>query len=650
VIPGGLSIRRAEPGKETLVVHLRIDGTATPDQDYVRLPWRVEIPAGETSADLIVAPLDDLLAEGPEVVRVRIVSSPSGTVTPYQVGLGAGQAMVVIGDDEPDAPEARLDILAPVDGATVPPNSTLTLTAVGVWTHGEVDRPVGFYDGDVLIGRSEPTPYLRPPIPNWPVLHTVQWVNPAPGEHVLTARTELSWNLWLESPPVRIQVGDEPPLTRVRIEATQRIAEESSYPYRRMAFVGVFQISRSGPTDHSLPVFLQYSGTATPDDFAEPLPWLVSIPAGASSVEVRVVPLPDDKPEGIETLVAALSNCPPDTDPPMGMPCYGFAIDPAAASATVFLRDDGVTQSSIVITRPQEGDTFQLGEAIGIEAVAIDLNSYINRVEFWDGGRRIGVSEIVFIRAPDPGTPIYHSFEWSDAAVGPHRLTARAVNHTGTLVISLPVTISVAGLDQVPVVRVVPRDVFAVEPQPDRPPNPAVFEIRRQGPTNENLTVYYTLGGVAENGLDYEMLEARVVIQAGRRAARVVVRPLPDDMDECLETVSLRLVEPPYMGPMAAYYIGFPGRAVVVISDQPWAWLPGRARCRPLRDGWIHVCFEAETGRQFRIEVSADFRHWDTVFQGTGKDGAIHFVDDQVDLVRHRFYRLIAEPDGTTEP
>src|SRR5439155_6471788 len=116
------------------------------------------------------------------------------------------------------------------------------------------------------------------------------------------------------------------------------------------------------------------------------------IPAGATSTELRVVPIPDQTSQGIETLVATISNCPPDTDPPMGIPCYGFDVEPGHESATVFIRDDGITEASLRITQPKDGATFSSGETILLEAIAIDLEGYISGLEFQDGEQRIGVS------------------------------------------------------------------------------------------------------------------------------------------------------------------------------------------------------------------------------------------------------------------
>jgi hypothetical protein len=293
----------------------------------------------------------------------------------------------------------------------------------------------------VDVGPKVACPDDRPdlcPRPVW--LLYFGWTNASVGPHTLRAVATDNTGTRVTSAPVHFTVVGDPFATLVRIEATGRIAEESSEPFRRLNLVGEFTISHTGPTNEPVSVFVQYSGSATPGVDYPYLPWTATIPAGSRSTEIRVVPDNDRIPEGIETLVATLSDCPPDTDPPLlGMPCFVIPIDRAHERATVFIRDDGITEASLAITKPAEGASFRAGETILIEATAIDLDGYISRVEFWDGERRIGVSEIFFIRAPDPGTPIYHSFEWHGAATGSHVLTARAARADGTALQSQPV-------------------------------------------------------------------------------------------------------------------------------------------------------------------------------------------------------------------
>jgi hypothetical protein len=211
----------------------------------------------------------------------------------------------------------------------------------------------------------------------------------------------------------------------VSIEATRRVAEETAAPLRRINLVGEFTVTRTGETEFALPVWVHVSGSATPGADYDALPWLVNIPVGASSVRFPVRAFSDSISEGIETVIAQVSHCPPVTKPPLGAPCYLFAIDPLNDRDTVFIREDGLSIASVHITTPVDGEAFASGAPVMIRALTIHLESTINRVAFLADGTRIGGSEIQFIRAPDPGTPIQHEFEWPNPAPGKHVLTVR---------------------------------------------------------------------------------------------------------------------------------------------------------------------------------------------------------------------------------
>jgi hypothetical protein len=681
VAPAILTIERTDPIDSALTVALAIDGTATPGDDYEPLPSSVQIPAGQRSIQLKVLPRDDQLAEGPEIVRVRLVPRPSPLQDPtYLVSFHANDALVTINDDESGAPLARLDIVAPANEAQFEFPSIIELSAMAVNTENEVYGPVEFYADGQLVAHSRVVASTRPPIPGLASVHTAWWTNPPPGGYVLTARTLLSLNESITSPPVKIIVQDndppqptivsirtedgiatelspmvtaidparfrisrsgdlsrdlavffsvagsatpekdyqalvspvlmpagaasvaldvrpvydeleegvetvvvklepsplmgpqptydidphnssavaeifdrpQPPRPIVRIETVAPVAEESSYPYKRMPLIGQLKISRTGPVIGPLSVFVRWSGMAQPGKDYEAPPFLVTIPEGADSTLVPVQAIPDDLPEGLETVLATLSNCPPDPTLP---PCFDLAVDPAHASATVFIRDDGLTEVSLVITRPANGAQFRSGEVITINAVAIDLDGYISRVEFLDGGEVIGVSEINFIVAPPPGTPIHHTFEWTGAAPGSHTLTARAVRATGQIVESRPVTILVdSGASTV--VAIHAEDSRATELPPlVNTVDPARFRISRSGDLSIELLVFFSVAGSSTPEKDYQALVSPVRIPAGAASVALDVSPVYDELQEGVETVVVKLEPSPLAGPQPTYDI-----------------------------------------------------------------------------------------------
>ncbi len=107
-----------------------------------------------------------------------------------------------------------------------------------------------------------------------------------------------------------------------------------------------------------------------------------------------------------------------------------------------------VVQSSvsrITITSPTNDASFSSPANITINATAIDPHGYISRVEFYAGTNKIGVSELVFFRAPDPGEPIHHTFLWKNVPPGTYVVTVKAKDTLGRAVVSEPVRITVHG-------------------------------------------------------------------------------------------------------------------------------------------------------------------------------------------------------------
>ncbi|HTG45578.1 MAG TPA: hypothetical protein VK633_13720, partial [Verrucomicrobiae bacterium] len=85
------------------------------------------------------------------------------------------------------------------------------------------------------------------------------------------------------------------------------------------------------------------------------------------------------------------------------------------------------------------------------------------------------------------------------------------------------------------------------------------------------VTAIYELSGTALNGIDYSELSGSVTILAGREAAEVIIRPVPDKAIEGEETVFLKLqpsvcaaIFPP---PPECYLIGQPESARAIIRD-----------------------------------------------------------------------------------
>src|SRR2546429_390170 len=105
--------------------------------------------------------------------------------------------------------------------------------------------------------------------------------------------------------------------------------------------------------------------------------------------------------------------------------------------------------------------------------------------------------------------------------------------------------------------------VVASHPNASESGDPGTFTISRTGGTATALTVVYTLGGNAQNGVDYQTLSGSVTIPAGAASAEVTVRPIDDSAVEINEPVYLML----YGWTGAPYIVGSPDAATVTIAN-----------------------------------------------------------------------------------
>jgi hypothetical protein len=68
------------------------------------------------------------------------------------------------------------------------------------------------------------------------------------------------------------------------------------------------------------------------------------------------------------------------------------------------------------------------------------------------------------------------------------------------------------------------------------------FTLQRTGSNTNPLTINYTLGGTAVNGVDYELLDNTVTFTRGSEYAFITIRPILDALNDGSETVTITLV------------------------------------------------------------------------------------------------------------
>ena len=200
-----------------------------------------------------------------------------------------------------------------------------------------------------------------------------------------------------------------------------------------------------------------------------------------------------------------------------------------------------------------------------------------------------------------------------------------------------------------PTLTITAPDAIATEGKVPWASPTATFAIHRQGPTHEALTVGLKVAGTALSGKDYEALPESVVIPAGERIVKIVLKPVDDTEVEGIETVWVELLPPDTGGVKIqlgwpAYRLGRPSSAIAVILDNDQT----RPPCRWLSDGHFHLCVPGIEGAKYRLETSNDLKLWTDAGPVETADGAIHYVDPSAPGQHVQFYRVVPDTDTST--
>jgi hypothetical protein len=167
-------------------------------------------------------------------------------------------------------------------------------------------------------------------------------------------------------------------------------------------------------------------------------------------------------------------------------------------------------------------------------------------------------------------------------------------------------------------------------------PQDAIFTLRREGATNDDLTVTYAIGGTASNGVDYVALPGVATIPAGQTEAMITVVPTGETNDAS-ETVILKL-DPSTNSP-PDYLVGFPRRAEALILGDEW---PHRLLTGAmLGDHSFRLSARGPEGAWFRVDYTTNLVNWSPVCTNQVVNGSIDFADPDAANFSARWYRTV---------
>jgi hypothetical protein len=334
----------------------------------------------------------------------------------------------------------------------------------------------------------------------------------------------------------------------------------------------IFTVSRVGNISTPVTVYYKVEGTAANGvDYVE-IADHITIPAGATSADIEINAIDDQFVEGPESVIITLQPpvCIMIYPPPPE--CY---LVGARGRAEATIRDNDVAEPNkppvVSVAVPTDGSVFVAPADIHIAAHAWDSDGYVHTVEFFEGLNSLGVTT----NNPFAASPINpFQIEWKAVGPGEYVLTALATDDEGATSLSRPVKIVVVGEPlQSNVVNIHTVDPEAAEQDPrlDRLSNTALLRVTRQGRTDFPLSVFYSVGGTAENGVDYAKLPGSVTIPEGTDWADIVIEAIDDAVPERTESVVVTIERPAciaiYPPPAECYLVGPSPRAGAFVLD-----------------------------------------------------------------------------------
>jgi len=165
-------------------------------------------------------------------------------------------------------------------------------------------------------------------------------------------------------------------------------------------------------------------------------------------------------------------------------------------------------------------------------------------------------------------------------------------------------------------------------------PKDALFTVRRFGDETNTITVNYSIGGTASNGVDYVKLPGSVTFTNDRAYSLIPIVPIDHGPPYIPKTVILTLTT----NASSEYVIGIPKRATAVILHE---WL--RPSPFLLPDGCFHLSAAGPDGAWFNVESSADLLNWSSVCTNQVVQGSIDFVDGNSPNNAGQFYQAIPQ-------
>ena len=524
-----------------VTVSYTISGTATSGVDFVALPGTITIPAGSSSAGILVLPIDDGIPDDAESVVVTLQNSPL-----YIVG-SPGSATVTI--YEAGSPTVRIEATTPIameggsagqftvyrtkmttEALTVGYSIDGTAVANGHYTAlpGSVTLPVGAASASITVQAIENAVYE------------------GPTSVVLTLLPSAHYDLGADTTATVTVADNDGPTIDMETIVSKRVGSETG-PVA--AQVKVYRSTSN--TSGAVPVAYSLGGTATNGEDYENLSGEIIIPDGVSTVFIDIIPIDDNIDEPRETVeLSLLQN---------GWYTIGWHNE-----ATAYIADNDLPAVAITALDDNASEEGTNNGMFRVTRQGVLTSSLL--VYYEVGGTATNGSRYARLNG---SVTIQPETSYADITVSPFNDASYQGDETVTLTI-LGTDLYHAGSPSSATITIYDNDLptvtiaAPVASISENDTDHGVFRVSRNGnpAIAPPLEVNYTVGGTAVSGVHYNAsFSESVTIPAGAAFVDLEIVPLNNETQDGTQTVVVTLASGP------GYSIGSASSALVSILD-----------------------------------------------------------------------------------
>ena len=543
------TVSLSEASSLAVTVPYTLTGTATGGRDYeTPASTSLSIAAGDTSGAIVVKVKGDTLDEPDETIIVTLGAPTNATVSTVE-GAGAGTGTIT---DDDDAPTLSIDSPSVGEGdkgsadlsfkVTLTPASGMPVTvnyadaATGTATSGEDYAAIKA--GTLKFAAGETSKKVA--------VSVTGDTTDEPDESVVLRLSAPTNAVFAEAATTLDGAGtitDDDDGPTVAITAATDVTEGDD-PATTVDMSFTVLLNAVSGKDVTVPFKLAGSATAG-EDYENPDPLAVTIPAGKAKAELAVAVKGDTVHEGRETIIvqlktptnATLSKNATKTTAKGGilddekLPVLSLALDPTTIDES---GDDNASTVTATLSGASSQDvTLNVAAAPVDPAVAGDYALSTNKTLTITAGSTTSTGTVT-ITAVD------------NEVDAPNKSVTVSAKATGGNGIASPgdATLKIRDDDAAPTVSVADATAVREGNDPDTTADMS-FTVNLSAASARNITVPYALTGTATGGSDYETPSSTSLsIAAGDSSRTIIVKVKGDTVDEPNETIIVTLGAP----------------------------------------------------------------------------------------------------------